>query len=203
MEKAMCEMKMKQESQTIEVEKKYEVTLRQKGELKEKLRGEGYTFMHDDEVTDVFHSVTKSPLGGYDFTRFRRYGDRKCVVTKKWWEKSDIPGKDHRREEEQEIVISTFKQAQVGTDLVLHKHRESWQGTFKDSPVTVDMDTMKVGEKTHYFVEVEIIAQNKVEAELAESLVDSWFRVYLEVTDQKQAPGMFTLLLQILGRDEP
>jgi adenylate cyclase class IV len=176
-----------------EVEYKVEITKEERDKLIEKLLETGFLNKGVVSQNDFYTEVRFSPDGGYDFCRYRKEGG-KFIFTEKVHEMHE--GKKIRKETEREVSESEFlSHIKNSPDCVkIIKERESFQGSWKDIIPHVDMDSVKFDHSAseRYFVEAEVLTEDKASTSLLREKVQAFLEAYLEhkVTE---APGMFSL----------
>lgn len=177
-----------------EAEVKYEINEDVATNLDKILKTKGFNLISQNFLRDYYLSKNKSELGGWDFTRLRKYDDGKTILTQKEW-KSDAKGNKVRIEQEKEISVNEFEKllAQTPTIELIEKNRKEYRGKVNDCELTIDFDKLSFNDKNYYFVEVERIVDiedsSKVRAELSE-----WVKSNIDSSLDEEALSMLDFI---------
>jgi adenylate cyclase class IV len=175
-----------------EVEYKVEITRDERAKLDALFRKDGFQVKEVVTQNDYYTEVTDSPLGGYNFKRYRDEG-KKLFYTEKI--KEEVKGESVRREIENEISRGEFIEAIVKYPkaLKITKDRQSYLGKYQDKKLHIDMDSVKFDHSPsmRYFIEAEIMTQDQSEVKILKELVKEFLKTLLGKEEVENAPGMF------------
>ena len=180
-----------------EVELKVEITAEEKERVITNLKNSG--FVEKDYVAqiDCYVEAEKSPHGGYNLKRYRNE-DGKIFYTQKTWEMEN--GELARKEEERESSQVEFDEGlkKSSHPITIKKDRQSFDGSYKDTKIHIDMDTIKFDHSSdmRYFIETEIITAQKEEVKNIREFIREFLKKLLEKSELIEAPGMFTMAFE-------
>ena len=180
-----------------EVDYKVEITGEEKDALYELFTKDNFTKKESVLQNDYYTESKESPYGGFDLKRYRDEGDT-IFYTEKVWE--DVGGQKTRREKEVEVTRDEFD-TELGKSqnvLKIKKDRQTFTGEYGGRKIHIDMDSVKFDHSPsmRYFLEVEIMTENKDEVTMLKELVLHFLKESLGRSDIVEAPGMFTMALK-------
>ncbi len=177
-----------------EVEYKVEITKEENEKLVALFKSRNFVYKETNLQNDYYVEVRKSPLGGFDFKRYRKEGE-KAFYTEKVWE--EVGGKNIRREAERELSPDELlKEIEKYPDCVkIKKERQSFSGRYENQEIHIDMDSVKFDHSpsTRYFIEAEVLTNGKEDLEKFRNLVTTFLKESLERSEIIESPGMFDM----------
>jgi adenylate cyclase class IV len=177
-----------------EVETKVELTLSEKQKLLEVFRAQNFAFRGMTPQNDFYIETKESPHGGFDLKRYRHEGDE-YIYTEKVWEL--IEGRPFRKEDQHEVSKEQFESAvaEFPHALAIKKDRESFDGLYQETPISLTIDSVKFDHspKTRYFLEAEILVEDKNAVVATKELIAEFLREILDKSEIVESPGMFTM----------
>jgi adenylate cyclase class IV len=182
-----------------EIEYKVEITESEREKLTVLLVAKGFDAKPAIKQKDFYIEAAESPLGGFNLRRYRDEGDR-VFYTEKIWE--DINGEKFRKEIEREISREEFtlEIKKYPNAMKIVKERFSFFGTYEDNKIHVDLDTVKFDHSptVRYFIEAEVMSDNRKKVKSLRQLVISFLKESLGMSHIQESPGMFTMAFKRL-----
>lgn len=182
-----------------EVEYKVEINKTEQEELFSFF--EGLNFIKKDSVlqNDYYIQADDSVYGGYDLKRYRSEGD-KYFYNQKIWE--DLNGEKIRKEIEREVSEEEYLD-EVNKNpkaLKIEKNRQSYVGNYEGREIHVDMDNVKFDHSPsmRFFIEVEIMCENKEDVKENKEFVINFLKKALNREELIESHGMFTMAFKKL-----
>jgi len=155
----------------------------------------GFAPAGEETLTDYYLDYSRSPHGGYDFTRLREIDGGKFLLTRKNWIR-DTAGQAIRLEEERELDTEEAERLlRESTARTLHKQRREYRGRIGGQLATIDIDALELAGTGQYFLECEMLVSPDRAAQAREDIL-AWMRSKLPVSDLTEAPSMLELLLK-------
>ena len=158
-------------------------------------------FLKKDSVlqNDYYVEAKESEYGGYDLKRYRDESG-KYFYTEKVWE--NVNGEKVRKEIEREVLHEEFL-SEVGkypNALKIEKSRQSFVGMYEGREIHIDMDNVKFDHSPsmRYFIEAEILSENKEDVKNLKDLIIKFLKEVLEKQEIKEAEGMFKMAFKKL-----
>jgi len=180
-----------------EVELKAEITAQEKEQVVANLIKSGFSEKSSVAQIDCYVEADKSPHGGYNLKRYRNENG-KIFYTRKTWEMEN--GELARKEEEREASQNEFDEGLKASThpITIKKDRQSFEGSYKDTKIHIDMDTIKFDHSSdvRYFIETEIITAQKEEVKNIREFIRDFLKQLLGKSELTEAPGMFTMAFE-------
>ena len=184
-----------------EVEVKVELTKEERENLFSLFKEKGFEFRKTTPQKDFYIEVKESPFRGqggkYDYKRYREEGDT-FLYTEKMWEKNG----DHlvRQEKEHEVSKENFfrELKKFSGVTKLEKSRDWFGGEYAGKAVNITIDSVKFphSRKERYFIEAEILVENKNEVKETREFLISFLKEILEKDEIIESPGMLTMTVK-------
>jgi hypothetical protein len=180
-----------------EVEFKAELTAIEREKLITLFKKKGFVFTGVSQQNDFYVHAVKSPYSGYDLIRYRDE-DGTYIFTEKIWEL--VEGMPARRENEHEVTKDIFETeiAKAKQLVTIMKKREWFEGRYKDTEISITIDSVKFGHSAHlrYFIEAEVDTEDKGKVKELKALEKLFLEEMLSKKEVIEAPGMFTMAFE-------
>lgn len=177
-----------------EIETKVELTLEEKQKLIATFTREHFTSRGITPQHDVYIEAKESPHGGFDLKRYRHEGDE-YLYTEKVWEL--IENRPFRKEDQHEVSKEKFASAiaEFPHALTIKKDREWFDGSYQGVPISLTIDSVKFDHSPglRYFLEAEILVEDKSQVVATKELIAEFLRKILGKSEIVESPGMFTM----------
>ncbi len=180
-----------------EVELKTEITAEEKEQIIANLKNSGFTEKGSMAQIDYYVESEKSSYGGYNLKRYRNE-DGNIFYTQKTWEM--VNGERARKEEERKSSLDELSEGLKTSShpITIKKDRQSFEGSYKDIKIHIDMDTIKFDHSTsmRYFIETEILTSNQKEIKEMREFIAEFLKQLLRKLELIESPGMFTMAFE-------
>ncbi|MBP9711431.1 MAG: CYTH domain-containing protein [Candidatus Pacebacteria bacterium] len=177
-----------------EVEYKVEITKEERAKLVQTLTRDGFISRDTVHQDNYYTEATKLAEGGYNIKRYRDEG-KNILYTEK--ETEIVDGNKITKETEREVTRAEFMKVIESGPIILKlsKDRQSWAGKYQNTTMHVDMDNVKFdhSENIRYFVEAEILVENKEEIPITKGLIIAFLKIIIEREELVEALGMFNM----------
>lgn len=174
-----------------EVELKVEITATERTGLLTRLGDRGFLSDGVSSQEDYYIQVEKSEHGGNNIKRYR-HEDDKYIYTEKMWEM--VGDTLARHEDEHEVSKEEFesKLTEFSGATKIVKRREWFGGKDSLGDISIVIDTVKFDHSLadRYFVEAEIIVENKEKVKETKERIKNFLKDILDTNDIILAPGM-------------
>lgn len=182
-----------------EVEFKVELSREEKDKLITSFKERGFSPKGVTPQNDFYIEAKESPYGGFDLKRYRNEGG-KFIYTEKTWE--ILEGQPIRKEDEHEVSKEEFesKVAQFPNAIAIKKDRAWFDGSYQGVKISITIDTVKFNHslEERYFIEAEIVVEDKHEVIKTKVFIQEFLKEILEKDEIIESPGMFSMAFKKL-----